>query len=54
MVNGKLVIISAIILSVIAFDISNIYVPDGFERPYEYRAKAVFMKASGILVKLYI
>ena len=49
MVYGKLLVMS-IITSIMVFYISDIYMPNDFERPYEYKARAFYLKAFSIMV----
>lgn len=46
----QLLFIVVAVASVIYVDLSNIYVPEGFERPILYKAIAGFAKLCGSLV----
>ena len=50
MINKKTTALAFIISLVVGLQVSNIYVPDGFESPVKFRLMAVIFKISGLYV----
>jgi hypothetical protein len=48
--KSALLIAVAVILGL---EMSKIYIPDGFERPYFYKCKVTMIKLSGLLVMIF-
>jgi hypothetical protein len=47
---GKQIAIAVSLISVIFYQFSGVYVPDGFERPYWYKTKSALMRVLGATV----